>query len=180
MKQVIFYSIVVLGGAAGLRFLPKKMYKFIFAAYITGFLYFTFLTREVHPGAVLNLTLFKAARRAVTIDLGLSNFLKDLFSYGKIGNIVFEWRKLGAEPILNILLFIPMGYFLPSLFRFFAKHKGFMFFIGLLISLIVETAQLFTRLGWFDIDDLLNNNLGCIIGFIVWYVLLRKKQETID
>ena len=69
----------------------------------------------------------------------------------------------------NVLLFIPAGWLLPKIFpiqrnffRFFATCTG--------LILLVETLQLFTLLGSFDIDDVILNLDGMIVGFLVYHI----------
>lgn len=71
----------------------------------------------------------------------------------------------------NIVMFIPFG-FLGWIFPKMNSYKVFMlsFFSGLII---VECAQYLTRLGYFDIDDLIFNSIGASIGF-----LLKKKWDS--
>ena len=73
----------------------------------------------------------------------------------------------------NIILFIPIGWLLPRLwvelrnfFRFFAVCIGVMF--------LVETVQLFSLLGRFDIDDLMLNLFGMVLGFILFHLGRRR------
>lgn len=74
----------------------------------------------------------------------------------------------------NVLLFVPAGVLLPKIwpkqrnfFRFFATCAGLMF--------LVEVLQLFTLLGSFDIDDLILNLIGMILGFIGYHLFRKKK-----
>ena len=69
----------------------------------------------------------------------------------------------------NILLFIPLGYLLPDLFR----RKWLSFLIALLISFAVETLQYLTGRGQFDVDDLICNSSGALIGILLWILLQR-------
>jgi glycopeptide antibiotics resistance protein len=68
----------------------------------------------------------------------------------------------------NILAFLPLGIFLPWLFE---RFIGFWRTTGtvLLATSLVEILQFFTRVGSFDIDDIILNTLGGAIG----YVLIR-------
>ena len=73
----------------------------------------------------------------------------------------------------NVVLFIPAGWLLPRLwgrlrnfFRFFVLCTGIIF--------LVETAQLFSLLGRFDIDDLILNLFGMILGFILFHLGRRR------
>ena len=75
----------------------------------------------------------------------------------------------------NVLLFIPAGWLLPKIFptqrnffRFFATCAGLIF--------LVETLQLFTLLGSFDIDDVILNLAGMIVGFLVYHIGKAAKR----
>lgn len=64
----------------------------------------------------------------------------------------------------NVVMFIPLGFFLPRIFPLF---KGFFrtFVTCLLLILSVELVQYFTMLGTCDIDDLILNMVGVCIGY---------------
>ena len=68
----------------------------------------------------------------------------------------------------NVLLFIPAGYLLP---RIFPKQRNFFrfFFSCTGIMLAVELLQLVTLLGSFDVDDLILNTIGGLVGYILYY-----------
>ena len=70
----------------------------------------------------------------------------------------------------NIVMFIPLGYFLPRLFG--ALRKWWRTWLAtLVIMTAVEVAQLLTLRGTCDVDDLILNVLGAAIGygiFCIW------------
>ncbi|MDE5754508.1 MAG: VanZ family protein, partial [Oscillospiraceae bacterium] len=70
----------------------------------------------------------------------------------------------------NVILFVPMGVFLPY---FSEKQRKFSkFFITSFLTIAcVEILQLITLLGACDIDDLLLNLPGCCIGFGIFYLI---------
>lgn len=72
----------------------------------------------------------------------------------------------------NLMLFMPMGFFLPHLLK---KTRQFKYYIILIciIVLSVEIIQLFTTLGMFDIDDVIFNVAGAALGFF-----LSKRIES--
>ena len=68
----------------------------------------------------------------------------------------------------NICAFIPYGVLVPTLFS--KIRKPWMIIIHTLwLSLGIEIFQLITHFGAFDIDDILLNCIGGIIGFYVYY-----------
>ena len=87
------------------------------------------------------------------------------------------FRNIGG----NIVLFIPIGLFLPFLF---VKQRKFPIFLLTTIITIccVELIQAFTLLGTCDIDDLILNTAGASAGFLITRLVARKnkKDESSD
>ena len=66
----------------------------------------------------------------------------------------------------NIILFIPLGLSIPILNHRFLKVLPFLI-LNLLILLSVELIQVFSRVGTFDVDDIILNILGALIGLVI-------------
>lgn len=76
----------------------------------------------------------------------------------------------------NVLAFIPFGVMMPIIswrYRGFFKVTGLTF----LLSLSIECIQLLTRVGSFDVDDLILNTLGGIVGFCIFWVLNQIRRR---
>ena len=75
-------------------------------------------------------------------------------------------NRLLAEIILNVLLFIPIGFLVCCGLR----KKGLLKIMGIscCISLAIEILQLVTRRGVFNIDDVIHNTIGGIIGYGIY------------
>lgn len=80
------------------------------------------------------------------------------------------------DTALNILLFVPMGFFLPVLYRQYGCI-GKVAFAGFLISLSIEIVQLF-GFGASDINDLITNTVGACLGYCVYRLICRIIPET--
>ncbi|GAA4731525.1 VanZ family protein [Flavisolibacter ginsenosidimutans] len=96
----------------------------------------------------------------------------------------------GQEPYLvgmlnifgNILLFVPMGFFLPYFFKRINSYKRLVLLAGFM-SLCIEVLQLITATGEFDADDVLLNTVGALIGYFVFARtkhLFRKPPSNTD
>jgi glycopeptide antibiotics resistance protein len=66
----------------------------------------------------------------------------------------------------NIILFIPFGFLLCAANRH--PRTGRILLLGFLLSLLNEAGQLFFRLGWFEVDDILYNVLGTYVGVLLY------------
>ena len=145
--------------------LPSKILVFVlFILYmivLTGLLLFSFrapaaiLSAGFDPGSinnVVNLTPLK------TIRLYMRNI-----------NTISVVNLLG-----NILVFLPAGFFTG----FFFRQGKFVFcaIITALVSLIFESLQIFLSVGRFDVDDILLNTIGGILGFIIIRIIQSCKK----
>lgn len=78
------------------------------------------------------------------------------------------WLYLCANIAGNILMFGPLGFFLPLLWKCFRKLSKTVLF-GFLVSLAIECSQLFLARGT-DIDDLILNTSGVMLGYLVFAI----------
>lgn len=76
-----------------------------------------------------------------------------------------------GNSFLNVLLFIPFGFFLPVLWKRFRSFWGTTS-AGLLFSLFIELLQLFT-LRATDVNDLMTNTAGTILGWCFGRIVLK-------
>ena len=75
------------------------------------------------------------------------------------------------DTILNVILFVPLGFFLPLLYKKYRSTRT-VALTGFLFSLAVEIFQMFDW-GSSDINDLITNTAGAFIGFWVYCLLSR-------
>lgn len=85
-------------------------------------------------------------------------------------------RHLGAkrEAVLNVFMFMPMGFLLPEL-----RKRDFFktLLLSFLASLTVESIQLLYGLSGtlygrsFDVTDLITNTCGAALGYLIWLLL---------
>lgn len=72
----------------------------------------------------------------------------------------------------NVFAFSPFGFMIPIISK---RAKGVIaaVFSTFLFSLLIETCQLITKVGVFDVDDLLLNTTGGLIGYLVYRIALK-------
>ena len=136
--------------------------KILFILYIGFLIYFLFLSDWYGREGVMdeyryNLELFKEIRRFIVYreQLGAFAVFSNLFG--------------------NILIFVPFGFFIAMASSSRSFFKALFNSLGL--SLCVEALQLVTRVGSFDVDDILLNTIGGVLGYIVFMIcnLIRRK-----
>ena len=69
----------------------------------------------------------------------------------------------------NVAVFIPFGFFLPRISRW-VNHWFMVLTSAFFFSLGIELFQLFSAFGAFDVDDLLLNSVGALIGYILYRI----------
>ncbi len=78
----------------------------------------------------------------------------------------------------NIIPFMPFGTLLPIAYQ---KCNSFIkiFCIGFAFSFFAELFQLFTKLGIFDVDDIILNVFGICLGYFIICIYKSRKKEDI-
>ena len=146
------------------EFNHKAVMKLLFIIYMCVLVYVVFFAeamgRTPQDGYVYNLTPLKEIKR----------FMKYIWDNNALG------RAARLNIFGNIIAFIPFGIYLP----YTSESKlGFIstFLYTFSLSLTIELVQLITKVGSCDVDDIILNALGGVIGYILWYIYtkLRKK-----
>lgn len=88
------------------------------------------------------------------------------FSYFKGEN-----DRLLAENIMNVVAFVPVGVLVGAVFRAMSWKK--LLVIGICLSVGIEVLQFVFRKGFSEVDDVMHNTVGCLIGYGI-YCLLRR------
>ena len=93
----------------------------------------------------------------------------------KIGTLFFLINLVG-----NVVVFMPFGFLVPVMYReqrkdvvyrgHYSRSMLFVLLLGFLFSLVIEFIQLVTKVGCFDVDDLLLNTSGVLLGYIIYYI----------
>ncbi|WML58559.1 VanZ family protein [Neobacillus sp. PS2-9] len=106
----------------------------------------------------------------------------NLIPFKTISRYIIEREHYNVDIILhntvgNIMIFVPLGILLPILFK---KYHSF---AKLLISVVgmtcvIEIGQFFLQIGQFDIDDVILNVSGALIGFAFFKGLTVISKQT--
>ena len=147
--------------------LISNMLTVCFICYMILLIYFLFFSEEYgrdepYTTYQYNLRLFRELRRYLAYK-------------EQIGSLYFLINVVG-----NVVAFMPFGFLVPVLYREQrreATHNGhyfrsflFVTLLGFVLSLGVETIQLISKVGCFDVDDLMLNTSGVVLGYLIYYV----------
>ena len=130
---------------------------------------------------VLLLYLLFFAEGMGRTSLQNTGYRYNLEPFREISRFSLQINRLGFYAFLvniigNVVAFVPYGFFRPILAdRPFGWGRTVL--SGTFVSLSVELIQLLTKVGSFDVDDLLLNSIGCLLGYFVYAWFRRKRQK---
>lgn len=87
--------------------------------------------------------------------------------------------RLWAYFVENIIMFLPYGFILPILIGYFEKWYRCLF-AGIISSAFIEAIQYMSARGKAQIDDVLLNTFGMMLGWVIFTVIAfiyRKKHK---
>lgn len=139
----------------------KKIIRFfswvLFIIYLCIMAYFLFFSEQL--GRVpsdtyhYNLKPFTEIKRYI-------NYSREIGSFNVILNLIG-----------NVVCFMPFGFVLPIL----SNRQRNMFkvtFLSLLCSIIIELVQLVSKLGSCDVDDIILNTMGGLLGYVMFCICI--------
>ncbi len=75
----------------------------------------------------------------------------------------------------NLFLFFPMGVLLPCVATKLKGAKPLLAGVGMILA--VEVVQYFTARGSFDVDDIILNSVGLVLGWLVFLLFCKIKEK---
>lgn len=117
------------------------------------------------------MSTYKGIRRILTILYMAFILWVTIFSRNVCANHIFKglfWEvrnRYWNDIILNILFFVPLGILIGG-------KKGVA--IGAILTFVVEMTQYIFKLGYCEVDDVMNNVIGTIIGVKLSKCFFRK------
>ena len=136
--------------------------RVLFLIYLAGLCYFLFFAENY--GRVT----------------GLEKYRYNLVPFREIERFWKYRRELGIHSFHNlagnILGFMPAGFFIPIMWK---DKRGFFFTVCMTfqLSLQAEILQLIFRVGSFDVDDLLLNTFGGMLGYLLLILLIKWRDH---
>ena len=164
-------------GLGAIGSVPSWMYGMILAVFVVGCgdIVLTQKTRKTQKIAILLLVeyvalvfcttvMFRNTRAASEINL------MPLSSYFWIAENSYLW-EVSAINLLNIAMFVPVGFLLKCGFRSIAWKK--VLITGGILSATIEIIQFIFCKGLCEIDDVIHNIVGCMLGYGIATLILR-------
>ena len=113
-----------------------------------------------------------------------SEYSLNLIPFYEIRRFIRARSQLGHAAVFlnllgNVIGFLPFGFFLPVISRKF--HNIFLVAgFGCVVSSCVEYTQYVLRAGCCDVDDVILNTLGALLGYILFLALDSLRRKIYD
>ena len=169
MVEIEFYSKTVAS------VVPIEIYWGLLGLFIVGLLVLVWwqgVKKGLRYGAVLllaewvSLVLWAVVIfRESSAERGYN--LVPFWSYWDYGEQSYFMEMFG-ENILNVLLFVPIGFLASCGLEGMTFRK--VLFLGGGLSVFIELLQFIFKKGFCETDDVIHNVLGCMIGYGLWHV----------
>ncbi len=150
----------------------QRLLAFGLLLYLLLFAWLVFFSRSSSGGYTVHVAPLEDLKNAFSTPTGFYGWFRTLFTEG-ISSAFSQISIVRPEDIsqfyLNMMLFVPMGYLLPYVFRWFrdrVRVRPVLF--CLLLSFVVENLQLVSQRGMYDFDDIISNTLGGFIGQLLY------------
>ena len=151
-----------------LRDIPLFVYEGLLLAFCVGIILAIAFKGKKIVGVAMRLLLFEYIfliycwTFLFRSNVGLRKYdLTPFWSYDK--------SELFVENLLNVIIFVPLGILLGI------ASKNIRWWIallsGLCISVSIEILQFFSMRGFAEVDDVIHNTLGCMIGYMCYSVI---------
>ena len=153
--------------------------KALFTIYCLLLITILFLNNEYRMGGFQNINTFSKEHFETSNLIPFATIIE--YIIGVISNDI-NTSIVIINFATNLLLFAPMGFFIPVLFQNRIKNiKQFVIMI-IILTLIVEMLQFITYRGSTDIDDIILNTIGAVIMYMIMRTKFAKKllKKVID
>ena len=112
-------------------------------------------------------------------DESIGYNLQPFWSYSKLMN--HEVVIPAPDLVMNYVVFIPLGVLLGLSFKIIKWWKVML--LGGGISICIECLQYVTKRGFAEVDDVIHNTIGCMIGFGIYsllkcYSYIQQKESN--
>ena len=149
----------------------RSVIRLLLPAYLLLNLYFTLLMRQPSEDRLVTLVPLRSYFAVLGWDIQSFPVVGQLLQGSWEEPIAFAFESL-IGIVQNLILFMPFGFLLYAVAD--QPRTARILLFGFLLSLAIELCQLFFRLGWFEVDDILHNVLGTYLGICLYRRAVKR------
>ena len=152
---------------------------------VSIFLYKKHKFNKVQCGAAILLSLYIVVLLYFTV---VGRYSHEEYEYQINFFTSYRWffqyngEQVLRQLLINFVMLMPVGFLLPVVIK--SKHKYLITMaLSLLLTVFIETMQLITKCGSFEVDDIINNFIGAVLGMLIYALcskLLKSKINKVN
>lgn len=165
--------------ASQLNVVPKTVYLGLLALFCVGVIVLLAVNRKKANRSIAWLLFFEY----VFLVLGMTVFFRHTGTkamvYPPFWSYASVWRDGDVtvlhEIILNVVLFVPLGFLWGNTSSKWTRKWQWLsaMILGVCLSGGIELLQYSFKKGCVELDDVIHNTLGCLVGFVLWRVCVK-------
>ena len=155
LRYAVFLIFIILGFILSRH---RKLYPIVTVVYVLALFYYTFLSRM----ELATSTEAVVATSAPVVQHWWVNAAYEIFR--------MKTSSYKEAFILNIMLFVPMGYLLRTMRTLRIKRWLGSVLICSAVSMCIEILQQLTGFGMFDWNDWIANTIGALVGVCMAWI----------
>lgn len=174
---IVFYNFV---SDLLTRFMAPSVTLYLSLMIFTAAVLYIFLISIINRKiSTVHINILAVLYFGITIEL---SFLKTMSNFNGINlnplNIITDFRNYFNLTLLlvitNMILYLPLGLYI----RFKVKIGSFRLFIGFILYIfIIEAMQYIFHKGIFDVNDIILNSLGFLIGVLCCEIIMKPYDK---
>jgi glycopeptide antibiotics resistance protein len=94
----------------------------------------------------------------------------------KLFEVFKIYRLTDLQVVGNFIMLLPIGIYFPVLYRSLRRFIPVVF-AAFAVSLTIELLQLATKYRSADVDDLLLNTAGAVVGFMIYKIVIGASRN---
>lgn len=89
----------------------------------------------------------------------------------------YSRQDLTSEILMNVVSFVPIGFLLGCSFAKMSWRR--IVLVGCMLSISIEMLQFIFRKGFSEIDDLVHNTIGCLLGYGIYNIFIYMRRRIV-
>ena len=171
-----------------LNVVPEPVYKGLLALFCIGTIVLLAVNRKKAARSIVWLLFLEFVFFVLGMTVLFRHTGTKALVYPPFWSYVNVWRvgnqTVLHEIILNVVLFVPLGFLWGIQSSKWPRKWQWLsaMILGVSLSVVIELLQYCFKKGCVEVDDVIHNTLGCLVGFVLWRGcakwMLRSKSDT--
>lgn len=164
------------------QYIPKEVFNYLLIALCVGTIFFI-AARSLknrlrwYSGFLLIEYILLLFSSMVFFRIPKDNYGFELMPFWSYAAIIDGKIDLLRENIFNLVGFVPIGLLFSIITK--VNHIWKVILFGCSVSMMIELLQFHYGLGFAELDDVIHNTLGCLLGYLLYCVMVSISMKRV-